>query len=283
MSEQGKTSRRWPSKVLGRFEDTTARALTDIRNGQVEGYATFILGLGLGIVGAAARSTNLMLAAVIIELSFLVYNFNISARAGAELDKVLEDRKAYADRPFSKRLRGVKRLYLQGASLVHLLNGDNLNAIIDEILVHADGEVRILLQDPDSKEAMEFLRRQLDEATERKSVLMHEALPQVLSRLQNLGLVPPETAAQKFKGKIEVRFLTFSPGFSLVLIDPNERKGVVIPELYGFRNDETGKRMHIEITRQDSEYWFDYWEKQFDAMWESQYALDFYKKPLCDS
>jgi hypothetical protein len=70
-------------------------------------------------------------------------------------------------------------------------------------------------------------------------------------------------------GRFEHRFAAYNPGFSLVAIDPQAKHGVVIVEFHGFHNESTGSRMHLELRRQDSQHWFDYWADQFDHIWRS--------------
>jgi hypothetical protein len=273
--------RSWASTIANRLDYMQGRVLQDIGEGRVEGYVTALVALAIGAVGVVwGENLQCMVGVALGALSFIIFNMNVAGSKYTDLNAVLEDREGYTRHPFKTRIKGVRKLYLQGASLVHLLSDENLNAIIDEILVHPDGEVRILLQDPQEAAAMDYLYRQLDEFTERRSVLLTDAIPQVLQRFENMRLLPPAAAKERYRGKFELRFLQFSPGFSLVLINPDERNGVVIPEMYGFRNDATGKRMHIEITRDGSDYWYDYWEKQFDAMWHSQYTLTYDRQPV---
>jgi hypothetical protein len=40
-------------------------------------------------------------------------------------------------------------------------------------------------------------------------------------------------------------------------------------EFIGFRNDLITDRMHISISRDQSQYWFDHWTQQYQAMWEA--------------
>lgn len=252
--------------------------------------------IGLILLGVVDTNASVILIAILAAVTFLVgktlkppvsqqdldeqlkkyqamlaQELAIAANRRPPLDTVLEDREAYRKKPFIDRIKNARRVYLQGASLIHLLTEDHLNGLIDHVLKYADGEVRLLLQYPGETAAMEYLYRQLDEQAERRMTNVKEAIPELERRLRSMKLLPAEK--YRLPGKFELRYLTYSPGFSLVIIDPNERHGVVIPEFYGFRNDSTGKRMHIEINRQESDYWFDYWEKQFEAMWNSAHTI----------
>jgi hypothetical protein len=65
------------------------------------------------------------------------------------------------------------------------------------------------------------------------------------------------------------RRLPFNPGFSLVIVNPNEPDGYVIFESHGFRDDNIADRMHIVISRRESSRWFLYWVDRFETMWTS--------------
>jgi hypothetical protein len=70
-------------------------------------------------------------------------------------------------------------------------------------------------------------------------------------------------------GNVEYRLLPYSPGLSLTIIDPDGRDGRLVVEFFGFHNEFIRDRMHIVIERRQSQYWFEYWAKQFEAMWEA--------------
>jgi hypothetical protein len=46
------------------------------------------------------------------------------------------------------------------------------------------------------------------------------------------------------------------------------RAGGVV-EFHGFHNEATPSRMHIEISRQQSERWYAYWMEQFNQIWSA--------------
>jgi hypothetical protein len=68
-------------------------------------------------------------------------------------------------------------------------------------------------------------------------------------------------------GKMEYRFMPYSPGYSMVIVDRETRNGRIIVEFFGFRNEFITDRMHIELQRGDSQRWFEYWADQFEKMW----------------
>ncbi len=70
-------------------------------------------------------------------------------------------------------------------------------------------------------------------------------------------------------GKIDYRLLDYSPGFSIVVVDPDGKDGRLVIEFFGYHNDLINDRMHLQIERRSSQYWFEYWAKQYQMMWES--------------
>jgi hypothetical protein len=122
------------------------------------------------------------------------------------------------------------------------------------------GSVRVLLQDPTEAFGMDILNRQLD-----KVFVLEDAIRTSLKTLETMSTWPTP-------GKVEYGVIPYSPGFSLVVIDPDGRDGRLIIEFYGYQNELIVDRMHIVVTRQQSQYWFEYWASQFKIMWEARRA-----------
>jgi hypothetical protein len=80
-------------------------------------------------------------------------------------------------------------------------------------------------------------------------------------------------ASWKMSGTVEYGVIPYSPGFSITVVDANGKNGRLVIEFYGYQNELINDRMHIVVTRQQSQYWFEYWAKQFDIMWESRRHL----------
>jgi hypothetical protein len=119
--------------------------------------------------------------------------------------------------------------------------------------VAAGGHARIVLQDPRS-DVLDAVREQLDTNTDFDSSL--HAVLQTLSRI---------TTADGLK----LRLLRISPGFSLVIVNPQGKDGRLIVEFHGFQDESITDRMHIEIPRAASPQWFGYWVGRFEAIWEA--------------
>src|SRR3712207_2127188 len=92
------------------------------------------------------------------------------------------------------------------------------------------GRIKIVVQDPSSP-MVEAIRAQLDFFTDFDSSL-------------NAALATLSKNASP--DRMEFRLLSFNPGFSLVIIDPQGKSGHLIVEFHGFRDNSIADRMHIE-------------------------------------
>jgi hypothetical protein len=145
-------------------------------------------------------------------------------------------------------------MWVYGPSSVNVLRQA---ADIKQEILERGGEVRILLQDPKEEASMGILRRQLDQIHS-----LDDDIETSLRTLRNM-------ANWHSSGKIEYGFAPYSPGFSLTVIDPDGRDGRLIIEFYGYSNELITDRMHIQINRSTSNYWFEFWANQFIIMWNN--------------
>ncbi len=54
-----------------------------------------------------------------------------------------------------------------------------------------------------------------------------------------------------------------------MILDPTIQGGTIILEFHGYHNESANTRMHIELTRTNSEHWYAYWIDQFDQIWQT--------------
>ena len=73
-------------------------------------------------------------------------------------------------------------------------------------------------------------------------------------------MINPRTVRESRDG---VKFVRIS----LTIVDPDGRDGRAIVEMIGFNRESINDRMHVEIRREQSNYWFEYWTQQFTQMW----------------
>jgi len=183
-------------------------------------------------------------------------------RSDGSADEVLKDRVAFEDQPFSARLREATELWVFAPSAINLLPPQNCDTIRTSILAKPDGVVRVVVLNPAAETAVQFATRQLDDSLDFPSEVFRSSLEATVTQLRRM-------AAWQERGNFEYRLAAYSPGFSLVALDPGTRHGTVIVEFHGFHNQVTNTRMHIELTRAISEQWYAYWLGQFERIWQA--------------
>jgi hypothetical protein len=227
--------------------------------------AAFVLA-ALAVAGDAL-SGNPRWAVLLAGMGLLVFRMTLPERSFGSPDDVLHDRSAFEDRPFPARLRQARELWVFAPSAINLLSPQTCDTIRSTVLDHPDGIVRVVILDPAADSAVRFATMQLDDADSLDSPtqLFRAALQATIGQLQRM-------AGRQLRGSFEYRLLDYSPGFSLVAINPAGRDGVVIVEFHGFHSQVTSARMHIELTRSASEQWYAYWLDQFERIWREARA-----------
>jgi len=230
------------------------RIFADILAGKnIEAYVVAVIAVALAVAGVLdnAIPDDWKLTAILAALALLVFNTTRTDSKVVDLDAVLQDRQSFG--AFHDVIKGKRVLWIYGPSAINVLRD---SAHIKREILDRGGEVRIIIQDIGSEAGMHILSRQIDQTMDLKnSIIMSHDL---LNRMKGWG-------------KVELRVLPYSPGFSLVIVDPDARDGKAIVEFFGYRNELITERMHIEITRQQSQHWFEYWAAQFQKMWDEGY------------
>lgn len=249
-----------------RLRDTLRRILADLTQlKNLESYfiaimvILFLFATTFGEGVSENDRWNLVLAA----LGLLVFNLTVPRTKTKTLDDFLNDRTKLG--PFPERIKDAHKLWVYAPSGSSLLRGDNVDAIRRTILAHPDGEVRAIIQNPNETASVNILRRQLDESTDYQVQHLEAELQNTLTQFELIQ-------SWKFSGTFDYRLLAYSPGFSLVVIDPHKSSGVVIVEIHGFHNESIRTRMNVEIHKPDAERWFTYWTSQFEYMWQEAKA-----------
>lgn len=228
----------------------------DISNGKnIETYAVSFIAIILAILGVVGDNLpiNLQMAAILAALALLVFRLAEPNSGEIPLDEVLRDRESYGK--FAEFIKGGKVLWIYGPSAVNVMSN---SPIIEKEILGRGGQVRVLLQDPQITPSLEILHRQLDQDND----LLESDIQRSMTILQRMK-------SRNANSNIDYRFLSYSPGFSMVIVDPDGRNGRAVIEFFGFNNRSITERMHIEVPREQSNYWFEYWEKQFRVMWDS--------------
>ena len=230
---------------------TFRRIFADILAGKnIDAYVVTAITLFLAVAGILddAISTDLKITGILAGIALLVFNTTRPDKHAVDLDAVLLDRQSFG--AFQEVIKNKRVLWIYGPSAINVLRD---SAHIKREILDRGGEVRIIIQDIQSKDGMHILAQQIDKTMDLEN-----------SMIMSLDLVNRMQAW----GKVELRVLPYSPGFSLVVVDPDARDGKAIVEFFGYRNELITERMHIDITRQQSQHWFEYWAHQFQTMWD---------------
>jgi len=228
----------------------------DIAQGRgLEAYATFALGITLAALDLAhVVDIQVVLAALLVTVSFLAFHIGVGLRpdgaAGqqesAALAAVLQDRTSFTFLP--DLLTGTRDLGIYGPTAINVLahTGE-----IERAVLARGGIVRIVVQRRDPVQ-LGHIATQLDPGLD-----LDKALGTSYTALRRLAARPG----------FEYRLLDFSPGISMIVVDPDEPHGFVIVELHGFADDSVNDRMHVRISKAASPRWFRYWTGRFEAIW----------------
>lgn len=247
--------------MLSSLRKVVARVAFDIRAGRnIESYVVVALAVVLAVLGLIddVVPDSVKLSVILAALGLLVFHQTRPEEHKTTIEDYLHNRAELG--PFAERVRHTRRLWIYGPSATNILDGDNLDLIRRGILSDPKGELRVIVQNPASAEAVRVLKRQLDESVE----FHHQDLPDEIDKtLRKFEAIK----AWRTPGTFAFGMLDYSPGFSIVLFDPDRPTGVAVVELYGWRLQSTSERMSIEISQAASPRWFRYWVEQYEYMW----------------
>ena len=204
-------------------------------------------------------------AALLAGVGTLVLRITVPESQTGTIDELLNDRFAFDNTPFSERIRDAAEVWIFAPAAINILSAHNCELLRSKVLSKPDGILRVVVLDPANSSAVQLAIRQLDDSLDYPVQDFRNSLQATDHQLRAMS-------SWQVKGSFGYRFLDYNPGFSLVAIDPNTRNGQIIIEFHAFRNEATSSRMHIEITRQQSERWYKYWVEQFGGIWEAAAA-----------
>lgn len=236
-----------------------SRIFRDISEGRhLESYVVTAVALALAVLGLVddAVPDSVKLAVILAALALLVFQTTKPQETTVDLDAVLKDRQSFGS--FRELIRGGKELWVYGPSVANVLRND---PDIQREILDRGGTVRVLMQNPHSP-VMSVMPRQYN--------AIHHLDDDIQASLKVLrGL-----AASLKTGTLEYGLIDHNPGFSLVVVDPDGADGRLVVEFHGYDTDRIIDRMHLDISRQQSQHWFEYWANQFDVMWQARRASD---------
>jgi hypothetical protein len=230
----------------------------------IDVYSVAIVAFVLALVSVVGYgSDQLRWTVVLAALGLLVLRISVPETGPeASLDDLLLDRFAFDAVPLADRLRDAREVWIFAPSGVNLLNAHNCELLRAGPLSRAGGIVRVVVLDPSRDAAIDLATRQLDDSLDYPTQKFRASLEATIGKLEAI-------AHWTVPGSFQYRLLAYNPGFSLVAIDPSTRGGRLIVEFHAFHNEATSSRMHVEITRKQSDRWYTYWSDQFERIWSA--------------
>jgi hypothetical protein len=241
------------------------RVSRDLRDRRfIDVYSVAIVAFVLALVSLIGYgSSQLRWTVVLAALGLLVLRITIPETAPeASVDELLRDRFAFDGVPLADRLKDAREIWIFAPSGVNLLSAHNCELLRAGPLSRANGAVRVVVLDPSLDTAIDLATRQLDDSLDYPTQKFRASLEATIGKLEAIAGWP-------VVGSFEYRLLAYNPGFSLVAIDPSSRGGRVIVEFHAFHNEATSSRMHVELTRKQSDHWYTYWTDQFERIWSA--------------
>jgi hypothetical protein len=241
------------------------RVSRDLRDRRfIDVYSVAVVAFVLAIVSLIGYgSSQLRWTVVLAALGLLVLRITVPETAPeASVDELLQDRFAFDGVPLADRLRDAREIWIFAPSGVNLLNAHNCELLRAGPLSRANGAVRVVVLDPSRDTAIDLATRQLDDSLDYPTQKFRGSLEATIGKLEAIAGWP-------VVGSFQYRLLAYNPGFSLVAIDPSSRGGRVIVEFHAFHNEATSSRMHMELTRKQSDHWYTYWTDQFERIWSA--------------
>ncbi|WP_031166534.1 hypothetical protein [Streptosporangium roseum] len=206
-------------------------------------------------------------AALLSGVGILVYRLTLPEERPEVSASILGDRSAFDSVPLSSALANARDVRIFAPSAVNLLSAHTCETLRRTVLARAGGSVRVVILDPAEKAAVRMASKQLDDSVDFPIQRLPAALDSAVERLDLMS-------KWEVEGSFRYRLLPYSPGFSIVLIDPDSSKGRAIVEIHGFHNPSTSSRMHLELNRAQNERWYSYWVRQFDYIWREATQVD---------
>ena len=237
----------------------------DLKNRRyIDAYSVAFIAFALAVLSLIGDVVPdyLRWAALLAGVGLLVLHVTIPTPSEGVADELLRDRFAFDAEPITDRLKGAKEVWIFAPSAVNILSVHNCEILRTGLLKRSDGTVRVVVLNSGNDDAVRLATLQLDDSLDYP---MQDFGDSLRTTMRLLGTM----ASWQVSGSFEYRFIDYNPGFSLVAIDPSTRDGRLIVEFHGFHNEATSSRMHIEISRKQSDHWYAYWSDQFNRIWVS--------------
>lgn len=235
------------------------RDLKNLRH--VEAYTVAFVSFALAIMTLVPDvvSDPVRWSVLLAGVGLLVLRITVPDRSTGGIDSLLQDRAAFRNNPIAERLKDAAEVWIFAPTAVNFLS-QNSELLRTHVLSRPDGVVRVVVLNPGNEQAIRLATRQLDDSVDYPTQDVKVTLDTTEHLLRSM-------ASWSVRGAFGYRFLDYSPGFSLVAVDPHRHDGMVIVEFHGFHNEATSSRMHIELLRKRTDRWYAYWIEQFTRIW----------------
>ncbi|MCD0445034.1 hypothetical protein LO763_15565 [Glycomyces sp. A-F 0318] len=214
----------------------------------------FILAVGLQLFVIDRRSirANAALEAAKQEIAAL------GRLITPQVDGALKYRRELEQWPLG--LSDCKSLYINGMSLRSFTN-EHLQSI--EGIAARNGKCKILFLRPRSNASAVVAKHFIK--TESPSKYDNEII-QSIERLSRL--------VERWADRIEVRTLDNVPTSSIALIDAKSPTAKMVVEIYTY-DESSAYRPHLSLAPNVSPIWYNYFERQFERLWDESEAWSF--------
>lgn len=240
------------------------RIARDLRKREyVDAYSIAFVAFGLAILSLVPDLVPdaLKWAAVLGGVGLLVLRITIPDTRAGTADELLDDRLAFDKTPFADRIEGASEVWIFAPTGINILSAHNCELLRNRVLAKPDGMIRVVILNPSDEQAIRLAVRELDDSLDYPVQDFRASLATTEHQLRAMR-------DWKVRGSFDYKYLDYNPGFSIVAVNPAARNGRIIVEFHGFHNEATSSRMHIELTRKQSERWYGYWTEQFQRIWE---------------
>ena len=232
-----------------------------------------------GIIQATLLNLSTELLGVVLIFFIVNYLFTMdewdtSERIGKLLDKLENEKKANSNDFFIKKpsndefIEKFQTVDLCGVTLASTIDV-NLDMFRDSIRNGSNLRILVMELNDDTLKAASNRSEQDDKQYYKKKL---ESTILNINYLNNNS----HSASSDFKGTIQVGFLPYPPSFGIKIFKNNE-DGVCIVEQFSHHVDWGNPPIFLLDYNNDSE-WFNYFQNQFDAMWDYSKKYNFSKE-----
>lgn len=238
------------------------RIWADLRKGEnIDYYLTIVVSIVVGVIGLFGFAKNQIAPLTLAVLALLALAGLKSRYLSDELAEKLDKKLAtdisldeifqYSAPVLRERLKSAKSIYHNGVSLVGTSNG--LLDVFSSCLA-SDGEIRLLLVDPEST-GLEITAQRFEKHQD-----VQKLKREVEHALDNFSVL-----AKSNQKNFQLRLFSAVPAYSIWVIDNGMPSAEIWVSLYSFRH-KIEPVIHLLPYKEKA--MFDFFSSQFETMWQ---------------